>query len=201
MAFGFRPSRYIAGGPWNGSLMRCVGVAGYGSAIYPGDLVALVTGGGDEAGGADPNTGAILPTVELAAAGARILGAVVGIEPDRGDLSSRYRAASTERQLMVAVAQPGLVFEAQADAAIALTSIGNNFDHNAGAGTAALARSGHDIDVATAATTTAGVTLVGVRNDPANLATITSGSGTTSTIWEVVIAEPQVAINQLGAGV
>lgn len=50
MAFGFRPSRYISGKPWNGNLMRCVGVAGYATAIFPGDLVALVTGGGDEAG-------------------------------------------------------------------------------------------------------------------------------------------------------
>lgn len=202
MAFGFRPTRYLAGGPWNGALMRCTALATYTTAdIFPGDLVALVTGGGDQAGSADPNTDAIFPTVELAAAGARILGAVVSVEPDRGDLSKVYRAASTERQLMVAVAHPGLVFEATSGGNIALTSIGNNFDHTLGTGSTVTGYSGQTINAATAATTSASVSLVGARNDPANLATISSGSGTTATIWEVVIAEPQVAINQLGAGV
>lgn len=201
MAFGFKPVRYLSGKPWSGTLMRCVGLSSYGTALFPGDLVALVTGGGDEAGSADPNTGAILPSVEAAAAGARILGAVVSVDPNRSDLSVIHRAASTERQLMVAVAEPGLIFEATADAAININAIGNTYDHNASAGSATTGLSGHDIDVATAGTGSGGLQLVGIRNDADNLSTISSGAGTTATIWEVVIAEPQVFPTQVGAGV
>lgn len=201
MAFGFRPTRYLDGKAWNGTVMRCVALASYNTAIFPGDLVALVAGGGDQAGGTDPNTGAVLPTVEIAAAGARILGAVVSVEPNRGDLSLPYRAASTERQLMVAVASHGLIFEATADAACAIADIGQTYDHNATAGSTTTGYSGHDIDIGTAGTGSGGLQLVGIKNDPDNLNTLTSGSGTTATVWQVVIAEPQVAATQVGAGI
>jgi hypothetical protein len=174
-------------------------LAGYGQASNIGDLVALVTGGGDATTSGEANEGGIYPTVELAAAGARIFGAIVAIEPDRSDLTKVGRTASTRRQVMVAKAADGLIFEATADAAMNLNTIGNTYDHNATTSTTGV--SAMDIDVATAGTGSGGLQLVGIRNDPANVGTISSSAGTTSTVWEVVIAEPQVFPTQVGAGV
>ena len=204
MAKGFRPVRMLNGAAWNGATLRCTLPAATAGVFNIGDLVVMTsaggvrqTGGAGQAGDAAP-----LPTIGVAVAGARCLGAIVSFEPLRSDLSAYNRAASTLRTVNVAIADPNVVFETQVDNVGTTTNIadiGSNFDALMTVGTTASAML---IDSSTIVQATAGWSLIGIRSDDENLGTITSGGDlTTSTIVEVTCAEPQLGANQVAVGI
>jgi hypothetical protein len=204
MAKGFRPVRHLNGNAWNGQTLRCTLPAATGGVFNVGDLVVMTSAGGvRQTGGAgEGGDTAPLPTIGVAVAGARCLGAIVSFEPLRSDLSAYNRAASTLRTVNVAVADPTLIFETQVDNVGTTTNIadiGSNFDAIMTVGTTASAMV---LDSSTIVQSTAGWSLVGIRADDANLGTITSGGDlTTSTVVEVTCAEPQLGANQLAVGI
>jgi hypothetical protein len=146
---GFRPVKHLNGSPYNGQFNLYTIPATDGTAVFVGDLVKL-------AGSADA-TGAYA-TVERAAAGNPVIGAVVGFVPDYSNLNAagQYRVASTLRYVMVADS-PDLIFECESDnggAALAITDVGRAADILVGAGSTTTGQSGMQLDSSTAATNT-----------------------------------------------
>ncbi len=144
---GLRPVKHLDGSPYNGMANRYYVPASDGTAIFLGDAVV-------HAGSADADG---IPSVAQAAAGdADIIGVVVGIEP-RTDEDLNFRAASTERYLLVADA-PDLVFEVQEDSAggaLAATNVGQNADIVVGTGNSTVGRSAMELDSSSATAATA----------------------------------------------
>lgn len=123
--FGFKPIRYQSGAPYNGAANPYYVFSTYAVALFIGDGVSCV---------GTANTAAFegwaigtLPSVEVfAGADAAIpTGVIVGIGPNRNDLTQQYHPASTEGIVWVAD-DPTLEFEIQADGAIPAASIGLN---------------------------------------------------------------------------
>lgn len=141
---GFIPVKHITGAPYNGQSNIYEVAAGEAIPVFVGDLVLL----SDAAGTAG------FPTVEAPVAAAAVtgdyVGAVVGIinskvDPVDGRMTSgsisldtpQYRAASTKQFVLVADS-PDLIFEAEADASVALASVGLNVGVVEGTGAASL---------------------------------------------------------------
>lgn len=160
---GFRPVKHITGAPYNGQANIYEVPAGEAVPVFIGDLVVLsdsaATGGYQ----------AVEAPVTAASAAAVIVGAVVGIingklDPDglmsTGSISLDtpvYRAASTKAYVLVADA-PDLIFEAEADGAVALASVGLNAKVVFGSGSASTGStttgaSGMQVETAGIATT------------------------------------------------
>lgn len=112
---GFRPVKHATGAPYNGQANMYAVAASDGTALFVGDPVIL--DGAGTAGG--------VATVKRAAAGAPVLGVVVGfvpqkVDPVTGAMSTgstsldtpQYRPASTAMYVMVADA-PDLLFEVE----------------------------------------------------------------------------------------
>ena len=140
---GFRPVKHLNGAPYNGQANIYEVPAGETVPVFIGDLVKL----SDSAA----TTG--YPAVEAAVAASSqavsvpIVGAVVGIvnakmDPVEGRMTGGsialdtpvYRAASTKQLVLVADSQD-LIFEAEADASVALADVGLNADLGASAHT------------------------------------------------------------------
>jgi len=182
MAQGLVPVRYKSGAPYNGAANVYSVASGESNNIFVGDPV-IISGTGDANG---------VPGVARAGAGDRITGVVVGFAPDpaadAGDttaLNRGYRVASEADYLLVAD-DPTLLFEATEDGTggfLATTDIGNNVDLAVDTGSTVTKKSGYVLDSSTAATSTAGVRIVGLS--PRTNNTI----GTTSTVWQVSIIE------------
>lgn len=170
--FGFVPRRYISGAPYNGAANAYWVDSSDSTALYIGDPVQIdgtsntaevkVAGGGSFQAGT-------LEGVTRATAGAtnKVVGIVVGVMASDRD-SLPYRAASTERVVWVAD-DPGLVFEAQADGAVATTAVGlnSNFVLDT-AGSTSTGMSGAEVDATTATGATNQLTILGFTNDPKN---------------------------------
>jgi hypothetical protein len=155
MAIGLQPVRYKSGAPYNGAANTYYVPDTDVNAMFIGDPV-LIAGSGDVNG---------VSSVTLAAAGDRITGVIVGFTTNPNDttdgaIETGYKPASTEAYVLVAD-DPSLLFEAQADAAMAAADIGLNADLVAAAGSTVTKKSGYLIDDATKATTTAQVRIVG----------------------------------------
>jgi hypothetical protein len=209
-AIGFRPVRYTNGTSWDGGTVRCSMLASVATNVFIGDSVILAG-----TSSTSPNDGAILNDVNLCTAGGRVYGVVVGVmsaianatEPNR----TTYGPLSTYRELLVCVADLNLVFESTLDTAVVVSGAtaiqGTMYDVTATAGSTTTGVSAHVLAQASASTASAGWMVIGVRNDPSNLANLTGGTtslpstSATATILEVVCTEPQVGITQLGAGV
>lgn len=182
MAQGLVPVRYKGGAPYNGAANVYSVASGESNNIFIGDPV-IISGTGDANG---------VPGVARATAGGRITGVVVGFAPnpaaDAGDttaINRGYRAASEADYLLVAD-DPNLLFEATEDGTggfLATTDIGNNVDLAVGTGSTYTKKSGFVLDSSTAATTAAGVRLVGLSP------TVDNAIGSTSTVWQVAIVE------------
>lgn len=180
MPFGLRPVRYKGGAPYNGAANVYSVAAGEANNIFVGDPV-IISGTGDADG---------VPGVARAAAGDRITGVVVGFAPNPSAtgamaLNRGYRTASTADYVLVAD-DPALLFEANEDGVggyLATTSIGLNVDLVAGTGSTVTKLSGYMLDSSTAATTTAGVRVVGKSQR------VDNALGTTDTLWLVSIVE------------
>lgn len=140
---GFRPVKHLNGAPYNGQANIYEVPAGETVPVFVGDLVKL----------SDSAATSGFPAVEAAAAASSqvvsvpIVGAVVGIinakmDPVDGQMSGGsisldtpvYRAAST-KQLVLVADSPDIIFEAEADASVALASVGLNADLGASAHT------------------------------------------------------------------
>lgn len=126
--FGLKPVRHKGGAPYNGAANPYYIPATDSTNLFIGDPVVktgtantaeLKRVGGDFAVGT-------LPAVARATAGAtnRITGVIVGFMPVTRE-SEVYGVASTDRVALIAD-DPDLVFEAQADAALAVTGVGAN---------------------------------------------------------------------------
>lgn len=131
--FGFRPARMVNGSAYSGQIVRCSLDSAGSTDAFVGTPVVL-TGAGDSYTGYDtPNQGGTYGGVDVVAGGDNaIFGVIVGFEPDRSDLTSISHDASaqtSDRQVMVAVASPDVVFEVQIDYAVTAAAIGAHHDH------------------------------------------------------------------------
>lgn len=177
---GFRPVKHQTGAPYNGQANIYEVPAGEAIPVFVGDLVVLSNSDATEG----------YPAVEAPIAAAAVSGAYVGavvgvinskIDPVNGKLSTGsisldtpvYRAASTKQLVLVADA-PDLIFEAEADAAVALASVGLNAGVVEGSGSASLGStttgaSGMQVDASSVATTsTLPLQVVGFTKSPDN---------------------------------
>jgi hypothetical protein len=173
---GFRPVKSITGAPYNGGGNLYFVPSTDSTVIMVGDLVKL-------AGDARAATGA--PTVTRCAAGDPAVGVVVGIVfsgvgdvtniPPVSNLNTPvFRAASTDRYLLVAD-DPNLIFEVQyaatsVAAATITANVGSNGTYRVTAGNTTTGTSGMDLDSAGLATTsTLALKIVGFPNRPDNI--------------------------------
>lgn len=154
IARGLVPVRHRNGAPYNGAGNTYYVPASYGTALYVGDPVAIVTASADSIG---------MQTVQLgtAAGGAYHIGVVVSLAfggdpaiPVLRD-SKRFHAASTAGYVFVAD-DPDIIFEAQEDGvggAMGVGAVGRNVDLIAGTGSTVTGWSGWMLDSSTLQTT------------------------------------------------
>ena len=157
--FGLRPARTSISSQQQN---RYRIAANYNTAIFQGDLVAMVTGGG----------------IERVAAGGSgfILGVFNGCEftdPTTGKptFSNHYPASTNAADIMANVIDdPNAVFEIQADAAFPVTDLAGNYDILATAGDTTSGTSRIELEVGTADSTVATLPLkaIDISQDPEN---------------------------------
>jgi hypothetical protein len=174
---GLVPVRHRNGAPYNGAANIYYVPSTYGTALYVGDPVVLVTASADAQG---------IQTVGIATAGAGagniILGPIVSLAfggdpaiPVLRD-SKRYHAANTAGYVLVAD-NPELVFEVQEDGvggAMGVGCVGRNVDLIAGSGSTVTGWSGWQLDSNTLGTgATVQMRIVGPVIRPDNDPTLT----------------------------
>ena len=136
-----------ASGSYSGKVRHMKIASAYGTAIFYGDFVALVSAG----------------TVEKAAVTTSVVAGTVGIfvgcsytDPSTSQLTfnQQYPASTTASDIMAYVVDdPKLVFKMQGDEAIAQTGLGNNISAVSTAGSTAIGRSKNALDGGSIATT------------------------------------------------
>ena len=161
-SFGLKPVKQMGGAPSSGGQSRYRIAANYGTAIYQGDLVMQVTGGG----------------VEIHAVGGTV--PLVGVfngcqytDPTTGEQVYRnYYPASTNASDIIAfiIDDPNTVFEIQADEAFPVADLLGNFDTiKTNSGSTDTGISGDELDVSTGATTaTLPLKVIDISQDPNN---------------------------------
>ena len=161
-AFGMRPVRMVGGAPYTGGQSRYRIAANYGTAIFQGDMVAQVTGGGVEVhadGGTVPIVG--------------VFNGCQYTDPTTSEqVFSNFYPASTNASDIIAfdIDDPMVVFEIQADAAYPIADLFGNFDIvYTTAGSTVTGISGSELEVSTGATT-AGLPIkaIDISGDPEN---------------------------------
>ena len=165
--FGLRPARTSISSQQQN---RYRIAANYGTSIFQGDLVAMVTGGG----------------IERVAAGGSglILGVFNGCEytdPTTGKptFSNYYPASTNAADIMANVIDdPNAVFEIQADAAFPVADLAGNYDILATAGDTVSGTSRIELEVGTADSTVATLPLkaIDISQDPENSDTSTANT-------------------------
>lgn len=143
--FGLRPVMHKSGAPYNGAARAYYIPDTDSTAVFIGDPVIIVGDSNDnEIKGYPPGSLSEVTRATVGDANA-ITGVVVAVLPDTRE-SLVYRAASTERILMVAD-DPDLIFEIQADGTLTADSIGLNAVLIAtNSGSTATGRSGLELD-------------------------------------------------------
>lgn len=173
---GFRPVKHMNGSPYNGQCNIYATATGDATALFVGDPVVLA-GSADSAG---------IATVTRAAAGAAVLGVVVGIVPAKmdpvaGSMSTgsttldtpQYRAASTATYVLVADAAD-IVYEVElttngSSYTYLVADVGLNMDAKYSTGSTTTGVSACSLDAATKATTaTLQFKLLGAAQRPDN---------------------------------
>jgi len=116
--FGLRPVGHLFGIDWSQSIEKCYVSSSYGTALFLGDPVDIDTTLTDK----DPT--AKHQTIMTATAGDSnyIYGVIVGIEPNRNDLTKQYIPASTGGYAYVCV-DPYTIFHIRDDGGTALTYV------------------------------------------------------------------------------
>ena len=144
--FGLRPVSNLDGSPYNGAVRIFSTATGDATAIYIGDPVIL-------SGTSQTINGVVYKDVDQAATGDKIAGVVVGVVPVTDD-SLTYRAASTQRLLLVA--PPNLLYEIQevsGGTALTANDAGLNADFVVGTGSTVTGYSGVELNNVGEATT------------------------------------------------
>lgn len=157
--FGLRPVAHRNGGAYTGGARVYSVPTGDSTAIFIGDPVKL-------AGTAQTINGVTYADVAQAATGDVIVGVVVGVLPDTAD-SLKYRAASTQRRILVAD-DPDLLFEIQevsGGTALTANDIGLNANFVVGSGSTTTGYSGVELNNSGEATTnTLDLQIMGIVN-------------------------------------
>ena len=155
--FGLRPVGVVGGGPRNGAVRHFSTATGDATAIYIGDPVQL-------SGTSQTITGSVYLDVGQAATGEVVVGVVVGVLPVTNE-SLRYRAASTQRILLVDV-DPNTLFEIQevsGGTALTANDAGLNANFVVGTGSTTTALSGVELNNSgEAVTSTLDLNIVGL---------------------------------------
>jgi hypothetical protein len=171
--FGLRPVGDLAGKPYEATARVYSVPASDATAIYVGDAVKLV-------GTSQFINGSPFADVARAASGDTFVGVVIGALPDTRD-STQFRAASTQRRLLVAD-DPNLIWEIQqsnSGTAFSANDIGLNCNINVAAGSAITSYSGTVADNTTGATTnTLDLKIIGLLDAPDNDMGSAAGTGT-----------------------
>ena len=153
------------------------------TALYVGDVVTYAATGAMDA---DEQ----VSVVTRATAGHKLLGAIVGFKPDPSlPYTGAYRAASTARYVTVCD-DPMAIYEVQEDAdagAVSAQAIAEsqNADIIVAAGSTVTKVSGTMLDSSSAAATTAGLKILGVKRN----AGVNAGAQTAGAILRVKIFE------------
>jgi hypothetical protein len=162
-AFGLRPSRMMGGAPYSGGQSRYRIANNLSGAIFQGDLVKQVTGGGIERAAAS----SAVPVVG-------VFNGVRYTDPTTGEqVFKNYYPGSVAADDIIAfvIDDPSVVFEVQADAAFPVADLFGNFDivDNATTGDVKSGRSNLELDVTTGATTTTlPLKAIDISQDPDN---------------------------------
>lgn len=129
--FGLRPIRHMMGVPLAATIRPYYISASYGAALFIGDPVLRYSDGSNAAAVSAPGAGhfpvGTLPEVRKAAATTNtpITGVIVGFAALPSNLDLKHNPANTERIAYVCD-DPFMIYEIQADGAIATTSVGLN---------------------------------------------------------------------------
>jgi hypothetical protein len=157
--YGFRPVGLLGSGTWSDATRQIKIASGYATAIFYGDAVKLVSAGTVEK---DTGTTALTP-----------VGIFVGCrytDPTTNQPTySQYWPASTAASDAFAYIcdDPNIVFQAQGDASLAQTTLGNNVAVVQTGGSTAIGNSKNALDASTAATTnTLPVRIIGFVDGP-----------------------------------
>ena len=153
VARGLIPYRHFDGSVWNGSVNLYFIPSSYGTALYVGDPVDVISSSNDANG---------IPAVQLATVGSPMLGCVVGIAPG-GDPQIAvtrdqpiYHAASTAQYILVCD-DPTVLYMIQDDASSQATApklwAGKNANLVSGSGSTVTGYSGWQLAASTVATT------------------------------------------------
>ena len=161
-AFGMKPVKMIGGSPSPGGVSRYRIAANYDTAIFQGDMVAQVTGGGVEVhadGGTVPIVG--------------VFNGCQYTDPTTGEQKySNYYPASTNASDIIAfvIDDPNVVFEIQCNAAFPIADLLGNFDIvYTSSGSTVTGISGAELNVSDGATTaTLSVKAIDITEDPDN---------------------------------
>jgi len=161
-AFGMRPVKMIGGAPYTGGQSRYRIAANYDTAIFQGDMVAQVTGGGVEVhadGGTVPIVG--------------VFNGCQYTDPTTGEQKfSNFYPASTNASDIIAfvIDDPMVVFEIQCNAAFPVADLFGNFDIvYTSAGSTTTGISGAELNVSDGATTaTLSLKCIDISEDPEN---------------------------------
>lgn len=177
---GFKPVKHLNGSPYNGQANIYEVPAGEAVPVFVGDLVKLSDSAATEG---YPAVEAVVGASAQVAA-VPVVGAVVGIinaklDPVNGKMTGGsisldtpvYRPASTKQFVLVADS-PDLIFEAEADASVALADVGLNADVGASAHTLPLATGNSPMYVYSTTAPTASATrplqILGIVKRPDN---------------------------------
>ena len=157
--YGFRPVGLLGSGTWSDATRQIKIASGYATAIFYGDAVKLVSAGTVEK---DTGTTALTP-----------VGIFVGCrytDPTTNQPTySQYWPASTAASDAFAYIcdDPNIVFQAQGDASLAQTTLGNNVAVVQTGGSTAIGNSKNALDASTVATTnTLPVRILGFVDGP-----------------------------------
>ena len=178
--FGLRPVYNSNGSPFNGGSLLCAFAAGDAVAAFVGDPVKLT-------GTAEAVTG--IPIIAQAAATDAIYGVIVGLEPNRADLTLNYRVASTIRYAMVCV-DKGVMYVAQEDSVgnnLAVTEVGLATDIVVGTGSTVTGASAVQLDSSDTGTAAGQLRILGLYRSADN-------EIGTNAKWLCVINESQLAV-------
>ena len=143
--YGIRPVGLLGGGSWSDAIRHIKIANNYGTAIFYGDVVKIVNTGTVEK---DTGTTTMTPC-----------GIFVGVkytDPNTNQLtfSQTYPASTAADDIMAYVCDdPNVVFQAQGDASLAQTALGNNVAVVQTAGSTSIGTSKNAIDASTIATT------------------------------------------------
>tara|TARA_Y100001963_G_C6783477_1_gene451226 strand:+ start:3026 stop:3610 length:585 start_codon:yes stop_codon:yes gene_type:complete len=161
-AFGMRPVKMIGGAPFTGGTSRYRIAANYGTAIFQGDMVAQVTGGGVEVH-ADGGT---VPIVGV------FNGCSYTDPTTKEQVFKNYYPASTNASDIIAyiIDDPNVVFEVQADDTFPVADLFGNFDIvYTSSGSTTTGMSGAELNVTDGATTTSlPLKAIDISEDPEN---------------------------------